>query len=147
MKIQSDSVQKGLLTMMCILLLAFIAVQGFLWWLLNYPYPVEAFPERLIGWHRYLELFCIVSTIVSISGLILARSNDDRRRAFYVLGLTAIVPTYILLKPLTSLNLNYADPAELTPYCIGWTVSIVLWVVLGTVLICKESKKLRGKQK
>ena len=147
MKIQSDSVQKCLMTMMCVLLLAFAAVQGFLWWLVNYPYPAEAFPERLIGWHRYVELFSIVSTIVSISGLVLARSNDNRRRAFYVLGLTAIVPTYILLKPLTSLNLNYADPAELTPYCIGWIVSIILWCVLGIVLICKEGKRVRGKQK
>ena len=127
---------KGLLPALSALLGVTAAVQGFLWWIIRYPFRSQPFPTQLYGWSWYMDGFCLLLIPVCIVGLVRARMADRRWRALYVLGLTALALTLTLLKALKGLNLDYCNPAELSPYLTAWYVTAAVGLCLTGWSLC-----------
>lgn len=129
---------KGLLPAMVVLLLATVLVQGFLWWVVCYPFwekPFPAWPAR-IGWGFLVETFCVLFAAVCVVGLVRARMVDRRWRALYALGLTAIALTLGLLQPLAALDIYYAGSYQLAPYLTGWYIAAAVGLGLTGWSLC-----------
>ncbi|MBE7008220.1 MAG: hypothetical protein E7422_03620 [Ruminococcaceae bacterium] len=127
---------KGLLPDMFVLLLATALVQGFLWWVVCYPFWEKPFPTRLATIGRASECFCVLLVAVCVVGLVRARMVDRRWRALYALGLTAIALTLGLLQPLTALDIYYAGPYQLAPYLTGWYIAAAVGLGLTGWSLC-----------
>lgn len=128
---------KGLLPALLALLLVFLAVSAFLQWLLRIPYTGLEFPAWLIGWHHAVGILCALFVAAGIYGMVLARMYDRRWRALYILAQTAFVAATVLMKPLTSLNLESVIAGEFAPYTAAWAVAAAFGL-LGTLwsLLC-----------
>lgn len=116
---------KVLLPALLALLLTALAISVFLRRLLTIPYDWKTFPAWLLGWHHIVTLFCVLFVGAGILGAALARLYDRRWRALYLLSQAAFVTTAVLMKPLTSLNLESAIAGEFTPYIAAWAAAAV----------------------